>query len=157
MAPQKKSFSKSWDEELMTVTLTHVQGRSETFAFNALPAPIQARLGLYGLTQKLSDKAAKEAGTPAAEKWDGIMSAYAALLNGDWSTRGEGAGSMLLRAMCEAYPARGREELKAVIDGWSTAERNAVSRSSRIKPILDRLQAERASDIDADDLLAELE
>lgn len=157
MAPQKKSFKKSWNLETMEVTLEHSAGRKETFAFLALPETVRAMLGLHGLTQKLADKAAKEAGTPAAEKWDGIMAAWETLLAGEWSMRSEGQGSMLLRALCEAYPAKDKSELKATIDGWSTAERNAVSRSARIKPILDRIQAERASDIDADALLDELE
>ena len=135
----------------------HVAGRKETFAFNSLSPEIRAMLGLHGLTQKLADKAAKEAGTPANEKWEGIMLIWEALLSGAWALRSEGQGSMLLRALCEAYPARDKGDLKATLDGWSTAERNAVSRSARIKPILDRMQADKASDIDADALLSELE
>ena len=157
MAPQKKQFKKSWDLSTMVVTLTHTAGRSESFDFNSLPADMQRMCSLNGLTQKLADKAAKEVGTPASEKWEGIMAAWEALLQNEWTMRSEGQGSMLLRALCEAYPTRDKGELKATLDGWSNAERNAVSRSSRIKPILDRMQSERASDIDADALLSELE
>ena len=157
MAPQKKLFKKSWNLEALTVTLESADGNRGAFPIAAIPANLHPMLMLHGLTQKLSDATAGPAGTTLAEKWAAIMDTWEALRGGEWSMRREGAGSLLLRALCEAYPAKDRGELKAALDGWSTAERNAVSRSSRIKPILDRLQAERTTDVDADALLGELE
>lgn len=157
MAPQKKSFKKTWDVEALIVNLESSDGRGGNFRLSDIPVALHPMLMLHGLTQKLSDATAKEAGTSLAEKWEAIGEVWESLKAGEWSMRKEGAGSMLLRALCEAYPNKDRGELKATLEGWSTAERNAVSRSARIKPILDRLQAERASDIDADALLGELE
>lgn len=157
MAPQKKIFKKSWDEAAETVTLSTSEKDARTFDTRELDSGIQTKLMLHGLTQKLSDATAKEAGTSIQEKWEAIEEVWAALLNGEWSLKREGQGTMLLRALCEVYPNRTREALKVWLDGRTAAEKAALTRNPRVKTVMDRLLAEKASDIDTESLLDELE
>lgn len=155
MAPQKKVFKKSWDGNVVILATSEKDARR--FDVALLSDDIRAKLTLHGLTQKLSDATAKEAGTSVEEKWEAIGEVWAALQAGEWSLKREGQGTMLLRALCEVYPNRTRDALKVWLDGRSTAEKTALSRNPRVKEVLDRLAAERASDIDTDALLDELE
>lgn len=157
MAPQKKIFRKAWDEDKGIVTLSTNDTDRREFRLDNLSEEIRRRLELHGLTQKLSDATAKEAGTSIAEKWEAIKEVWATLLSGEWSMKREGQGTMLLRALCEAYPHRTRDDLKTWLDARTNAERTALTRSDRIKPIIDRMIAERSSDIDTDAMLDELE
>lgn len=157
MAPQKKLFRKMWDEDRGILTLSTNDTDKHEFCLETLTPEIRRRLELHGLTQKLADATAKEAGTSVGEKWNALLDVWFALTNGEWSLRREGQGTMLLRALCEAYPARTRDDLKTWLDARSGAERNALARSERLKPIIDRMVAERATDIDTEAMLDELE
>lgn len=157
MAPQKKIFKKAWNEENGTVTLSTDEGSKREFRLDDLSPDIRRKLELHGLTQKLSDATAKEAGTSIGEKWEAIESVWMTLASGEWSMKREGQGTLLLRALCEAYPSRTRDDLKTWLDARSAAERTALTRSERLKPIIDRMIAERSTDIDTDAMLDELE
>lgn len=156
MAPQKKTFKKAWDLDTQTVTLT--DGDRETvYRLADLSDELRLTLALHGLVQKLADSAAKEAGTPVEEKWAAIDATWDALAAGEWSRKREGQGTLLLRALCEVYPNRAKDDLKAWLDARTPAERTALSLNPRIKSVLDALQAERTTAIDTDALLDDLE
>lgn len=157
MAPQRKLFSKSFDLENMTVTLSTAK-RTETFPIEGMPQTIVDSLILHGLTQKLADKCASSAGSLSEEeKWDAMLSVHAALRAGQWSLKSESAGSMLFRALVElAGTAADKDTIRAKLDAWTPAEKRAVAASPRVAPIMRRLEAERVSEVDSDSLLDDL-
>jgi hypothetical protein len=155
MAPQRKVFSKSFDGS--AVTLSTGKGKPRSFDITMLSGALREKLALHGLTQKLCDAAALPAGSTIEDKWEAIDATWAMLLNGEWSARREGAGTLLLRALMELYPAKGRDELRTFLDAKSPAERKALALNPKVRTIITRMEAERATDIDADELLDELE
>jgi hypothetical protein len=157
MAPQKKLFSKSFDLENMTVTISTAK-RAETFPIEGMPRTIVDSLILHGLTQKLADKCASSAGSLSEdEKWEAMLTVHASLRAGQWSLKGESAGSMLFRALVElAGPTADKDAIRAKLDAWTPAEKRAVAASGRVAPIIRRLEAERVTEVDSDSLLDDL-
>ena len=81
------------------------------------------------------------------------------LNKGEWSTKREGSpftgASVLLRALCEAY-GRTPEQVKEFLKDKTPAEKMAFRNSAKVKPIVERLEAEKASKgskVDAEALL----
>lgn len=156
MAPQRKVFSKAFDLDGMTITIS-TSNRAETYTTDGMPENIVHTLTLHGLTQKLADKCATSSGSLTEdEKWDAMNTAYAALHAGQWSLKSEGAGSLLFRALLELAPDSDRVALRAKVDAWTPAERRAVSANPKVAPIIRRLESERVSDVDSDSLLDDL-
>lgn len=154
MAPQRKVFSKAFDLANMTVTIS-TSLRSETYHADTMPEDIRAKLILHGLTQKLADKCASSSGSLTEdEKWDAMNTVYAALAAGQWSLKSEGQGSLLFRALVEL--GGDPDATRAKIDAWTPAEKRAVSANPKVSAILRRLESERVSEIDSDDLLSDL-
>jgi hypothetical protein len=84
------------------------------------------------------------------------------LAKGDWSARVEGSGiagtSVLARALVEAT-GKTMEQVKAFLGGKTQADKMALRQSSKLKPIIERLEAEKvakASKVDTNALFAEL-
>jgi len=156
MAPQRKVFSKSFDLDTMSVTIS-TPSRAETYTTEGMSPAILSTLILHGLTQKLADKCATSSGSLTEnEKWDAMNTVYAVLHAGQWSIKSEGAGSLLFRALLELSPNADRVELRATVDKWTPAERRAVSANPKVAPIIRRLESERVSDVDSDELLDNL-
>ena len=156
MAPQRKIFSKSFDLSRMSVTIA-TPNRSETYMVDGMAQEIIDTLVLHGLTQKLADKCASSAGSLTEdEKWTGMNEVYASLHAGTWSLKSEGQGTMLVRALMELAPNSNLSDIRAKVEGWSNAERRAVSANPKVATILRRMEAERASGIDSDELLDDL-
>ena len=63
---------------------------------------------------------------------------------------------MLVRALMELAPNSNLSDIRAKVEGWSNAERRAVSANPKVATILRRMEAERASGIDSDELLDDL-
>jgi len=86
------------------------------------------------------------------------------LEKGEWSKKSEGGGfagaSVLLRALCEAFN-KPVEDIKAFLKDKTQAEKLALRQSPKLKPIIDRIEAEKATKtsakVDTDSLLAGLE
>ena len=81
---------------------------------------------------------------------------------GDWSARVEGSGiagsSVLARALAE-LTGKPLEEIKVWLKPKSQADKMALRASSKLKPIIERLEAEKvakASKVDTSSLLAEI-
>lgn len=123
---------------------------------------------LHGLKQKLVDAAAitrnPETGRSATieDKFAAVREVYDRLLSGQWNkARGDGAGtgSLLFRALTRLYPAKSADDIRAYIAGKSDKEQAALRQNPRIRDMIDTIKAEsaRASDVDTDAMLDELE
>lgn len=82
----------------------------------------------------------------------------------EWNTVREGGGfaglSMLARALAEVYPAKSKEEIKAFLGERSVAEKQALRKSSKLAPVIQRLEGERdakAAKVDTEALLAQIQ
>ena len=85
------------------------------------------------------------------------------LYNGEWSVKREANGmagtSVLVRALVE-YTGKTVEQIKQFLSGKSQAEKVALRNNPKIKPIVERIEAEKASkkaNVDTDAMLGELE
>lgn len=82
---------------------------------------------------------------------------------GDWTSRVEGSGvagsSVLARALAELQPSKSMDDIKAWLKGKTQADKIALRNSSKVKPIIERLEAEKvakSSKVDTGALLAEI-
>ena len=144
-------------------------GKSLTFHSERAVGTLK-QAAMFGWSRKISNEAAMsrsvETGLPASneEKLDAMAAMIAHLESGtdSWSPARTGARastadlSLLVTALMELQPTKGRDELTAWVKSKEPAARSALMLNSKIKPIVDRLRAALASDIDADALLDEL-
>lgn len=140
-----------------------------TLDMNRLDAAIINRATVHGLIQRISDQAALsrdiETGKPASpvDKLNAMTELVDYYHSGtnEWrmvgTLGGSRAGSLLLDALCEAYSAKTRDELRAWLKKQSVASRTALSLEPRIKLIIDRMTAELTEGVDTESLLSELE
>lgn len=133
-------------------------GSTRTFT---VPKDMVARAACHGGEQKYGDSYA------GIEDPEDMISACEAvqdnLLRGDWTSRVEGSGiagtSVLARALVE-LTGKQPEDIKAFLKTKTQAEKMALRQSSKLQPIIQRLEAEKvakASKVDTGALLAELE
>lgn len=78
-----KKLSKTIEGNILTIKEA-ITGKVMVFDAGSLPAPIQANLMPYGLSQKLGDAAAGREGQEAV---DAISKVWEGLSKGDWTTR----------------------------------------------------------------------
>ena len=85
------------------------------------------------------------------------------LAKGDWTSRVEGSGiagtSVLARALAELQPTKTMDSIKEWLKSKTQADKMALRQSSKLKPIIERLEAEKvakASKVDTGALFAEL-
>lgn len=119
------------------------------------------RLAAHGAEQKLGDSIAGEQDVnDAVLAFDDVLNR---LNNGEWTKERQGGSftgtSVLIRALVEAS-GKTIEEIKAFLENKSQAEKIALRRSEKLKPIIERLEAEKAktskNQVDTDALLGEL-
>lgn len=151
----KESFI---DGNSVSVRLDFVNGETRTFA---LPENLFARFAAHGAEQKLGDAIAGETDiNDAVISVDDLMTRLAA---GEWNIQRSAGGfsgtSILAQALMEAS-GKPREEIMAFLGTKTQAEKLALRRSGKVKPIIDRLEADKAknskSAVDTDSLLGEL-
>lgn len=161
----KESFVNA--EGKVQVRLDFRNGETRLFT---IPDNMTAKFAAHGAEQKLGDEIAglKGEGGKAADIDDKVLAVdelIDRLYNGEWNQRKEGnalAGtSVLIRALVELYAgAKTVEQIKLFLKDKSQAEKIALRQSPRVKPIVERLEAEKAAKgakVDADALLAGLE
>lgn len=134
----------------------------ETRLFTVPPA-LRDKFAAHGAEQKLGDEIA---GTDEVDDCVlAIDNLIDRLYNGEWTVKRESSGmsgtSVLLRALVE-HTGKTAEAIKAFLMGKSQAEKVALRNNPKIKPIVDRIEAEKAakaskSSVDTDALLGELE
>jgi hypothetical protein len=127
-----------------------------------IPDALFQRFAAHGAEQKLGDATAGD------EDVDDMVLDVEKLVQqlnaGDWSARREAGGmagtSVLLRALVEfSNGARSVEQVKAFLAGKSQQEKLALRNSTKLKPIVERIEAEKASKaahVDTDALLETL-
>jgi hypothetical protein len=148
-------------EGAVTVRLDFRNGEFRTFT---VPPALMARFAGHGAEQKLGDSMA------GLEKIDDAIIAVDDLIdrlyNGEWNARREASGfsgaSILVKALCEST-GQTPEKVKAFLTTKTQAQKLAMRGSDRLKPIIQRLEAEEAArktggePVDQDALFAGLE
>ena len=154
----KKKLVKTSDEKTGTVRLDFLNGETRLFT---IPQDLALKFAVHGAEQKLGDEIA------GIDDIDDAVIAVDELIDrlnaGEWSMRREGSGfagtSVLARALAELKQ-KPIEVIKAFLKGKSQAEKLALRASPKVKPIVDRLEAEKASkaaSVDTDQLLGEID
>lgn len=142
------------------VRLDFRNGQTRLFT---LPAQLLAKAAAHGAEQKLGDE------TAGVEDIEDMVLAVDELIdrlyNGEWNAKRESNGlagtSILLKALAELYAGKKTvDELKVFLKGKSAAEKIALRNNAKVKPIIERLEAEKvnkANKVDTDALLAGLD
>ena len=125
-----------------------------------IPAGMLNKFAAHGAEQKLGDEIA---GLDDIE--DCVLAVdnlIDRLYNGEWGVRREANGmagtSVLVRALVE-HTGKTVEAIKAFLANKSQAEKVALRNNPKVKPIVDRIESEKAakkSSVDTDALLDEL-
>ena len=152
-----KESSENADGKVQ-VRLDFRNGETRLFT---LPDNLMAKFAAHGAEQKLGDEIA---GLNDVE--DCVLAVdelIDRLYNGEWSVKREASGmagtSVLVRALVE-HTGRTVEQIKQFLSGKSQAEKVALRNNPKIKPIVERIEAEKASkkaNVDTDAMLGELE
>lgn len=128
-----------------------------------MPATLMVTAAMFGLSERYSNAISGQAGDDVEKA---ILELQDNLDKGQWISRankGEGsaATSILMEALMEAYQ-KPFETIKLFLSNKTHAQKMALRRSEKLAPIIERIEAERASKktVDTatgDSLLFELE
>ena len=142
----------------VAVRLDFRNGETRLFT---IPDALLNRFAAHGAEQKLGDEIA---GLNDVE--DCVLAVdelIDRLYNGEWSIKREANGmagtSVLVRALVE-HTGKTVDAIKQFLSGKSQAEKVALRNNPKIKPIVERIEAEKASkkaNVDTDAMLGELE
>lgn len=156
---QKMMTSKATEDGTLQVTIDYRNGETRLFT---MPPSLINQFALHGAEQKLGDEAA------GVKDLDDAILAIDELIdrlyNGEWGVKRESSGiagtSVLVRAMVE-FSGKSVEQIKAFLKDKTHAEKVALRNSPKLKPIVERLESEKAakgtSKVDTDALLAGLD
>ena len=132
----------------------------ETRLFS-IPDALLNKFAAHGAEQKLGDEIAGL--TDVEDCVLAVDELIDRLYNGEWSVKREANGmagtSVLVRALVE-HTGKTVEQIKQFLSGKSQAEKVALRNNPKIKPIVERIEAEKASkkaNVDTDAMLGELE
>ena len=159
--PGKRRLQKETivsDDGKVSVRLDFRNGQTRLFH---VPDDLLHRFAGHGAEQKLGDA------TAGLEDIDDAVLAVDELIdqlyNGDWGAKRESSGmagtSVLVRALVEST-GQPVEKIKAFLAPKSQAEKIALRNNPRIKPIIERIEAEKAAkgkSVDTSAMLAELD
>lgn len=155
---QKLVKTSTVDGNNVSVRLDFVNGETRNFT---IPAEMLARFAAHGAEQKLGDAIAGE--TEIADAVLSVDDLLGRLNAGDWTiTRAAGAfagTSILIQALVEAS-GKDVAAIKDFLANKTQAEKLALRRSEKLRPIIERLEADKQSKsktaVDTDSLLGEL-
>lgn len=155
---QKLIKTSTIEGDVVTVVLDFVNGETRSFT---VPADMILRFAAHGAEQKLGDAIAGE--TEVADAILSVENLISRLSAGEWSVRREAGAfagtSILIQALVEAS-GKDVASIKAFLENKTQAEKLALRRSTQLRPIIERLEAEKASksktSVDTDSLLGEL-
>lgn len=155
---QKLVKTSTVTETGASVRLDFVNGETRDFV---LPAELLIRFAAHGAEQKLGDAIAGE--TDVNDAVISIDDLLTRLTAGEWSIKREAGAfagtSVLIQALVEAS-GKPVEQIKAFLATKTQAEKIALRRSNQLRPIIERLEAAKASKsksvVDTDSLLGEL-
>lgn len=142
----------------VAVRLDFRNGETRLFT---LPSGLMAKFAAHGAEQKLGDEIS---GLEDIEDCVMAVDTLIERLNaGEWGIKREANGmagtSVLVRALVEST-GKTVEQIKAFLANKSQAEKVALRNNPKIKPIVERIEAEKAakgSKVNTDALLAELD
>lgn len=155
---QKLVKTSSIDGGTVSTRFDFANGETRNFT---VPEALMARFAAHGVEQKLGDSIAGETDIgDATLSFDDLL---ARLNAGEWTiTRSAGAfagTSILIQALVEAS-GKTVEDIKGFLANKSQAEKIALRRSDKLRPIIERLEADKQSKsknaVDTDSLLGEL-
>lgn len=137
----KESFISDAGE--ISTRLDFRNGQTRTFV---MPDSLKAKFAAHGAEQKYGDE------TAGVDDVDDMILAVEELdeyiQKGEWSTRAEGNGmagtSVLAKALVE-FSGKTMEVIKTYLKGKSQKEKVALRNNKDIKPIVERLEAEKAA------------
>jgi hypothetical protein len=139
------------------ITLDFRNGETRLFT---LPDNLLLKFAAHGAEQKLGDEIAGL--TDTDDCVIAVDELIDRLYNGEWNVKREANGmagtSVLARALVE-HTGKTMEQIKAFLSAKSQAEKVALRNNPKVKPIVERLEAEKVSKgskVDTDSLLAEL-
>jgi hypothetical protein len=147
------------------VRLDFVNGATRLFT---IPVAMVAKFAAHGAEQKLGDEISGLKGENGGEAdIDDCVLTMDELIDrlyeGEWGVKREANGlagtSILIRAMVELYAgAKTVQDVKAFLKDKTVAEKKALRLNAKIRPIVERLEAEKLSksavgQIDSDALL----
>lgn len=145
-------------EGKVQVRLDFRNGETRLFT---LPDNLLAKFAAHGAEQKLGDEIAGLADVDDCVI--AIDELIDRLYNGEWGIKREANGmagtSVLVRALVE-HTGKTVEQIKTFLSGKTQAEKVALRNNPKVKPIVERIEAEKASKgskVDTDALLGELE
>ena len=140
------------------VRLDFRNGETRTFV---IPDELKNKFAAHGAKQKYGDEAAGM--TDIDDIVLAIDELNETIQSGKWREEREGGGfagtSVLLRALVE-YSGKTVEEVKGFLQGKTQAEKMGLRNSKKIKPIVDRIEAEKlaaSSKVDIGQLEADLD
>lgn len=126
-----------------------------------LPDALVSRFATHGASQKIGDETAGEDDVDDMQL--AVEDIAERLSKGEWSKEREGGGfggtSILIQAMVE-YSSKPIEVIRAFLKPKTKVEKDALRNSAKLKPIVDRLEAEKASKaahVDTDKLFDDLD
>lgn len=141
---------------------------AETRLFT-IPDTLMNKFASHGAEQKLGDEIAGLKGSNGGEAdiEDCVLAIdelIDRLYNNEWSQKREANGlagtSVLLRALVE-HTGKTAEQIKTFLSGKTQAEKTALRNNPKIKPIIEKIEAEKAAKgtakVDTESLLGELE
>ena len=149
------------------IVFTVIGAGDITLHLDRLSDENRAYAALHGMKQRIADAAAQskdpETGLPvsALDKLSAMKLLVEHYESGtkEWrtktSTRGESGNSLLVQCLME-LTGKDRAEMAAFVKSKSPAERTALLKSEKVKPIADRIESQLTAEVDADDLLSEL-
>lgn len=140
------------------LVLDFVNGETRTFT---PPTSLLGRFAAHGAEQKLGDAIAGE--TDISDAVLSVDDLLGRLNNGEWNiTRAAGSfsgTSILIQALVEVS-GKSVEDIKAFLSDKTQAEKLALRRSDKLKPTIERLEADKQSKskntVDTDALLGDL-
>lgn len=161
--PGKRKILKSAtisDDGAVTVHMDFRNGEARHFT---IPTDMLAKFAAHGAEQKLGDE------TAGLEDLDDAVLAIDSLMDrlnaGEWNQKREANGmagtSILVRALVEST-GKSLEAIKTFLADKTHAQKVALRGNPKIKPIVERLEAEKAAKstkaaaVDTDALLGEL-
>lgn len=125
-----------------------------------LPSELKDQSAGHGLVQKGGDSAA--GAKDLDDAYEAVLAVKENIEKGDWQARVEGSGfagiSVLAKALVEAM-GKTPEQVKEWLKTKTPSDKIALRNSARLRPIIERLEAEKvskSSKVDADALLNEL-
>lgn len=146
------------DNQLPVIQLDFRNGKSLKFQ---LPPELLLKFAAHGAEQKLGDETAGE--TDVDDMVLAVEDLIERLNKLEWSVKREGGGmsgtSVLLKALMEKS-GKPIDAVKTFLKTKTPAEKMALRNSAQLKPIVDRLEAEKlskAAKVDTDALLSSLD